>query len=291
MLNVNTILQNRYQIIRLLGAGGMGAVYLARHLALNQNVALKECYSTDVAAATQFQTEATILARLSHPNLPRVTDFFVETNGMRYLVMDYIEGQDLDQLIQQRGALVEQESLTWMHQIFNAAQYLHENRVIHRDIKPQNIIITPQGKAMLVDFGIAKIIVTGRHTISGAQGMVSPGYASPEHYSGGTDERSDVYALGATLYFILTGQSPADAPRRAAGAHLVPAQQINPSITSSTATVIETALNLIAAYRFKSVSEMQDALDAVHSPIQMSPTLPVVSNKLDSCVLTFPAQV
>ncbi len=266
MLTPNTVLQGRYQIIRQLGAGGMGAVYLALHLGLNQYVALKENLASDPAANAQFQTEAAILARLSHPNLPRVTDFFIESNGTRYLVMDYIEGQNLEQIIQS-GALDEEGARTMMAQIFGAVEYLHANRIIHRDIKPQNIILTPQNKAVLVDFGIAKVYVTGSPTLSGARALGSPGFAPPEQYSGGTDERSDIYALGATLYFALTGRAPEDAPRRAAGISLTPPRQINLAISPITEAVILTAMNLAAPQRFSSVDGMRQALAMTPLPL------------------------
>jgi len=263
MLQPNMILQNRYQIIRPLDAGGMGTVYLALHLGLNQYVALKENSLTDPAAATQFQIEATILARLAHPNLPRVTDFFVEPSGMRYLVMDYIEGQNLETIVKQRGALPEQEALAWLRQILDAVKYLHANHIIHRDIKPQNIIITPQGKAMLVDFGIAKFYAMGTPTMSGARSLGSPGFAPPEQYSGGTDERSDIYSLGATLYFLMTGRAPEDAPKRASGAMLTSPRQINPSISPNIEAAITAAMNLAASQRLNSVGMMDQALTTV----------------------------
>ena len=226
----------------------MGAVYLAYDLRLgNRLVVVKENIGGD---AQQFQIEANILAVLSHPNLPRVGDHFTESSGAQYLVMDYFEGQNLEEIVQQCGALAEKDALAWMAQIFDAVKYLHANRIIHRDIKPQNIIITPQGKAVLVDFGIAKIHVTGSPTMSGARSLGSPGFAPPEQYSGGTDERSDVYALGATLYFLLTACVPQDAPSRAAGTLLTPPRTINSAILPNTDAVITAAMHLNASQRY-----------------------------------------
>src|SRR5581483_4855622 len=226
MLTPNTILQNRYQIIRLLGQGGMGAVYLAHDARLNQTVALKENIGGD---AHQFQQEAQILARLRHPNLPRVIDHFIEPNGAQYLVMDYIEGDDLESLRQSRGALPEAQVRGWLGQILDAVEYLHRQGIIHRDIKPENIKITPQGQAVLVDFGIAKIYQPGQFTRTG-QKFGSPGFASPEHYHGGTNQQSDIYALGATLYAVLTGSPPPDALALEMGtAALVPPRKVHPS--------------------------------------------------------------
>ncbi|OQY99834.1 MAG: hypothetical protein B6D41_00645, partial [Chloroflexi bacterium UTCFX4] len=194
-----------YEVLHPIGSGGQGNLFLARHRSLDNYVALKQDDSGD---ATQFQYEAQLLANLAHPNMPRVTDFFIDGNGKRCLVMDYIQGENLEQLIQKNGALAESTALTWMRPIFDAVKYLHANRIVHRDIKPANIIITPQGNAMLVDFGIAKTMATGQLTRTGARGMGTAGYAPPEQYSGGTREASDVYALGATLYYMLTGRVP-----------------------------------------------------------------------------------
>ncbi len=256
MLASGTVLQNRYQILRPLGAGGMGAVYLANDARLNRPVVVKENVGGD---PQQFQTEAHILAALSHPNLPSVSDHFVEPSGAQYLVMDYIEGQDLDLVLQQRGPLPESAVLEWMRQIFHAVEYLHANRIIHRDIKPHNIIVTPQGKAVLVDFGIAKLYLPGQATQTGAR-AATPGFAAPEQYAGGTTERSDIYALGATLYCLLTGRVPPESPDRSAGAVLTPPRQINRTVVLNTETAILMAMNLSAAQRYRSVAEMEKAL-------------------------------
>lgn len=286
MLQPNMILQGRYQIIRELGAGAMGAVYLANHLALGKRVAIKENILGEAMAVKQFQTEAAILANLSHPNLPSVTDFFIEPNGTRYLVMDYIDGQNLEQMVEQRGALNERDALAWMAQVFEAVKYLHANRIIHRDIKPQNIIITPSGKAMLVDFGIAKVHAPGMPTMSGAHGVGTPGYAPLEQYSGGTDERSDIYALGATLYFLLTAQSPQDAPMRAATkSTLVLPRQMNEAVSQNTETVILTAMNLAASDRYSSVSALELALKPQAISINVQATA-VLTNQASAATAT-----
>jgi len=254
LVTLGTVLQNRYQVIALLGQGGMGAVYQARDLRLgNRLIVVKENRGGD---PRQFQLEANVLAQLNHPNLPRVSDHFMDAAGAQYLVMDYVEGQNLDEVVQQRGAISENLALMWMRQIFDAVKYLHANRIVHRDIKPQNIIITPQNRAVLVDFGIAKIMATGQTTFTGARAG-SPGFAPPEQYTGGTTERSDIYALGGTLYFLLTGVVPPEAPNRAAGIALIAPRQINPAISPNAERMILTALNLSAAQRFPSVVAME----------------------------------
>jgi formylglycine-generating enzyme required for sulfatase activity len=259
MLNPGTILQNRYQIIQRIGGGGMGDVYLAADSRLGNNrVVVKENRGGDPQL---FQVEATILAVLQHPNLPRVIDHFVEVaTGAQYLVMDYIAGQNLEQIVQVRGLLPEGEVLAWFRQILDAVKYLHANRIIHRDIKPQNIIVMPSGRAVLVDFGIAKVMQPGQGTAAGARGLGSPGYAPPEQYSGGTDERSDVYALGATMYFALTGMEPPSAPERAYGNPLISICQRNASVTPHTEQVIFRAMTLAGAQRYPSIAAMEQAL-------------------------------
>jgi len=258
ILNVGIVLQNRYQIVRQLGAGGMGSVYLARHLGLGgKAVAVKENLGGD---PRQFQAEAVILANLNHPNLPRVLDHFLEPSGAQYLVMDYVAGQDLDSMVCQHGALAEGTALAWMRQVLDAVKYLHANRIVHRDIKPQNIIITPQGRAVLVDFGISKVMIVGQPTYTGARAG-TPGYAPPEQYTGGTTEHSDTYSLGATFYYALTGQVPPESPNRAVGVTFLPPRQVNPAISFKTERVILTAMNLPVNQRYSSVGLMEQELN------------------------------
>ena len=176
------ILQNRYRIVKLIGQGGFGAVYRAWDLSLNQPCALKENFDTSTEAQRQFQREASILANLRHPHLPRVTDhFFISTQG-QYLVMDFIEGQSFEEILtQMRRPLTESEVLPSFEQVCQAVDYLHHRTqpIIHRDIKPQNIIITPENEAILVDFGISKIHDPHLKTTSGAR-AVSPGFSPIE---------------------------------------------------------------------------------------------------------------
>ncbi len=152
------LLNNRYRIARLIGQGGFGAVYRAWDTAMNQPVAIKANLDTGQEAQKQFYREASFLARLRHPNLPRVTDHFTMPGQGQYLVMDFVEGQNLKELLLTRGQpFSEVEALPWIEQIFDALTYLHglTPPIIHRDIKPANIIITPDGKPMLVDFGLS----------------------------------------------------------------------------------------------------------------------------------------
>lgn len=195
-----SIIENRYRITEMIGEGGMSRVYLAEDLRLDTRVAIKENLQTALESRRQFEQEARILAHLNHPNLPRVIDHCSDpASGRQYLVMDYVEGEDLEVIVQRSGPLSEQVVLNWIRQVMDALTYLHSQSppVVHRDVKPANIKITPQGKAVLVDFGIAKL--QGSGTLTGARAF-TPGYAPPEQYGLRTTARSDVYALGATLY-------------------------------------------------------------------------------------------
>ena len=169
-------------------------------------MALKENNDGGLESQRQFEREAKLLAGLRHPNLPRVIDHFIVPDQGQYLVMDYVEGKSLAALLAERGRpLDEAEVLPWIRQVADALEYLHTRTppIIHRDIKPQNIIVAADGRAMLVDFGISKAYDPTLKTTRGAR-AVTPGYSPPEQYGlGTTDARSDVYALGATLYTCL----------------------------------------------------------------------------------------
>jgi serine/threonine protein kinase len=230
-LSPGTILWSRYRIVQLVGRGGMGAIYQAEDLRLEGRLcAIKEVIPEPDATLerheqlqAQFYREATILARLDHPNLPKVSDYFTE--GERdYLVMDFVPGRDLRELIEEARAkgefLPEGQVLAWAEQLFDALEFLHsqEPPLVHRDIKPANIKLTPAGTIKLVDFGLAKLMnPEDESTVTVLQGRGSVQYTPLEQYggeSGHTDVRSDVYAAGATLYHLLTGQPPADAKQR-----------------------------------------------------------------------------
>jgi len=254
---------DRYRIEALLGQGGMGAVYKAYDSSLHMDVAIKENFETTFEAQRQFEREANILAHLSHPNLPRVTDYFFIPNQGQYLVMDYVAGEDLQSMTHRLVRLPEPEVLTWIGQIAEALAYLHSQNppIIHRDIKPSNIRIRPDGRAMLVDFGIAKIYDAHLATTIGAK-AVTPGYSPPEQYGGGsTDTRSDIYALGATIFHLLTGQTPPDSLSRAVNsAVLPPPRQVNPQISPQMEQIVLKAVEITTERRFQNVSELSRAL-------------------------------
>jgi serine/threonine protein kinase len=213
------ILNTRYRIVKLLGQGGFGAVYRAWDLNLNRPCAIKENLETAPEAQQQFQREAQMLSNLHHPNLPRVIDYYFISGQGQYLVMDFVEGEDLQSILDNAGStLTESQVLPWIRQVCDALSYLHHQNppIIHRDVKPRNIIITPAGQAMLVDFGIAKRYDPQSKTTMGAR-AVTPGYSPNEQYGHGTtDSISDIYALGATLYTLLTNQVPVESVQRTA---------------------------------------------------------------------------
>jgi hypothetical protein len=281
-LSIGQILNNRYRIDGVLGQGGMGAVYRAWDMNLNIQVAVKENLDASPEAQRQFGREASILACLSHPNLPRVTDYFFIPGQGQYLVMDLVEGEDLEELLGQHGSLPESQVLGWIAQVCDALAYLHSqpSPIIHRDIKPANIKIRPDGRTMLVDFGIAKVYNPQFSTTTGAR-AVTPGFSPPEQYAQGrTDTRSDVYALGATLYTALTGQPLPDAiDRLVRGVPLVSPRQINPQISPTVDQAVLKATDVDIRRRFQSVDEFRAALaqraGGVRAQPRISPVAPV----------------
>jgi serine/threonine protein kinase len=262
-LSVGQVVDNRYRIVKLLGQGGFGAVYQAWDTRLERLCALKENLDPTPEVERQFGKEATILANLNHPNLPRVIDHFTVAGQGQYLVMDYVEGEDLQQMLDRRGPLPEAEVLPWITQVCDALAYLHDQPqpIIHRDIKPANVKIAPDGQPMLVDFGIAKFYDPARQTTLGAR-AITPGYSPPEQYGQGrTDTRSDIYSMGATLYALLTGKEPADSVERLIGAAtLTPPEQLNPLISEPVARVVMKAMAAEPAQRFQSIGEFKMAL-------------------------------
>ena len=256
------IINNRYRIVGLIAQGGFGIIYRAWDNNLNRPCAVKENLDTGIEAQQQFKQEALILANLSHPSLVRVIDHFTLSNQGQYLVMDYIEGDDLQTMLDKSTTpLPEEQTLIWLGQICDAIEYLHSQNppIIHRDLKPSNIKITPQGGAILIDFGLAKIYTRSSKTAAGARG-VTPGYSPLEQYGQGTtDARTDVYALGATFYTLLTKHEPPESPDRASGSNLISPRALNPALTSKTERAIMRALEILPASRFQSVSSFKNA--------------------------------
>jgi serine/threonine protein kinase len=262
------ILNGRYRIDHVLGQGGMGAVYKATDINLGVAVAVKENLFITEEYARQFRREATILASLRHPNLPRVTDHFVIEGEGQYLVMDFVEGEDLRERLERNEVVREVDALPWFLEICDALAYLHSRNpaIFHRDIKPGNIKITPDNRAILVDFGLAKVAEGGMNTTSGAKAM-TPGFSPPEQYGAGpTDARSDVYSLAATMYAALSGEIPEDALERAMGREvLTPLEKHNSKISPGISRAIEKALSISPDDRYQSAVQFASALGASSS--------------------------
>jgi serine/threonine protein kinase len=262
-LERGALLNRRYRIIEILGQGGMGSVYRAVDENLGVEVAVKDNLFLTDEYARQFRREAVILANLRHPNLPRVMDHFVIEGQGQYLVMDYIDGEDLRQRMDRLGVLSDDEVIVVGAAICDALSYLDSRnpRVVHRDIKPGNIKVTPQGQIFLVDFGLAKLMESSQATTTGARAM-TPGYSPPEQYgTGHTDQRSDIFSLGATLYAALTNAIPEDALARTMDQMgLSPIRKRNPRVGRRLASVIEKALEVKPDNRYQSADEFKEAL-------------------------------
>lgn len=278
MLPAQSLLANRYLILQKIGQGGMGAVYKATDTRLGQKiVALKELSESaltnplDKQGARQaFEQEATMLALLSHPNLPRVTDHFSE-GGKQYLVMDFIDGKTLEDLLNAaKGPLDVKQVVDWAGQLCDVLGYLHSRQppVIFRDLKPGNIMLDRDGKIKLIDFGIARLFKAGKATDTTSFGTA--GYAPPEQYGKGqTDARSDVYALGATLHHLLTGRDPGNSPFSFA-----PVCSLNPKAPVEVEAAIMKAVEQDVANRWQNAAQMKQALTAPYVAVPTAQPAP-----------------
>ncbi|HEV7373908.1 MAG TPA: protein kinase [Pyrinomonadaceae bacterium] len=271
MLAPDTILQTRYRVIRQLGQGGMGTVYEAVDQRLDTTVALKESRFTDEKSRKQFEREARLLAKLQHPAMTRVIDHFEEGDG-QFLVMDFIPGEDLGKMLQD-GAIPfpPDKVLKWGDQLLDALDFLHTQNppIIHRDIKPLNLKLTTQGKIILLDFGLAKGFIgqTSHGTTTDSIYGYTRNYAPLEQIRGtGTDARTDLYSLAATLYHLMTGVLPPDALTRASelvGGEpdpLLPANEINPQVPAEVAYILKRALALKREHRPATAAELRQSI-------------------------------
>jgi serine/threonine-protein kinase len=277
-LSPGTTLWSRYRIIHLVGQGGMGAIYQAEDTRLEGRLcALKEVIpepgdSPDQLEQIQeqFHREASVLARLDHPNLPKVSDYFLH-HGRDYLVMDFVPGRDLRELIEEARSqgrfLSEEQVLTWAEQLCAALEYLHslDPPVLHRDIKPANIKLTPAGAIKLVDFGLVKLMAPDdNRTITVLQGRGTVQYTPLEQYGGDTGHtnvRSDIYSLGATLYHLLTAQAPLEAKQRFLEPNTMPTiRDLNPQVSPHVENAIAHAMATHPDDRPSSIAEFRAEL-------------------------------
>jgi serine/threonine-protein kinase len=279
-------LRERYIVREQIGRGGTGNIYLAEDMRLQGRLcALKEVEHNQglqeevlAQAREQFFREASVLARLDHPNLPKVSDFF-SVESRDYLVMDYVPGKDLRQLMQEarrkNSFLPEKEVLDWATQIADALDYLHHQDppIIHRDIKPSNIKLMPSGLVKLVDFGLVKIMAPGEVTITVIQGQGTALYTPLEQYGGDdthTDAKADIFSFGATLYHLMTNEPPAEARKRFLNSRsLTPPIDINPRLSLSVEKAILWAMSLHPDDRPPDVLTFRDALlGKMDAPVQ-----------------------
>ncbi len=263
MLKTGYILGNRYQVIKTLGQGGQSNVYLLKDLRLKGKKWVAKEMVTQYAeprdqalAKAHFEQEANLLATLEHPNLPRVIDYFTQ-GGKYYLIMSYLKGEDLERKLKRRKApFTEEEVAGWAVQIATVLYYLHRQKkpVIFRDIKPSNIMIC-QGQVKLIDFGIARHFNPSKHGDTLRIG--SPGYSPPEQYSGQTDPRSDIFALGVTMHHLLTGQDPS---KTKSPFNLPPMAQFNPHVSTRMEEIIQKATRINPDERYQDALLMKSAI-------------------------------
>ncbi len=278
-LEPGDVLRDRYRIVRAIGQGGMGSILLAEDQRLiGRLCAVKEVQHdpglperTRQQARDQFYREASVLARLDHPNLPKVSDFFAD-EGRDYLVMDYVPGRDLKELIdeaRQNGRFIaEADALAWSAQVLAALQYLHEQSepIVHRDIKPSNLKLTPSGLIKLVDFGLVKVLAPDERTVTIVQGVGTVFYTPLEQYgadTGSSDARADLYSFGATLYHLLCNEPPPEAKQRFLRPESLKAPRaFNPNISPRTEKAMLWAMAMHPDSRPASAAVLAEALRA-----------------------------
>ncbi len=266
MISIGRILAGRYQINGFIGEGGMSRVWRALDQNTGKNVAVKvlrEEYSEDESFIRRFDREAQAASRMSHPNIVNLLDVGVEEDGTRYLVMEYVQGKTLKRFIQESGALRPEIVAQIIIRVLAALQHAHQNGVVHRDIKPQNILIDKEGTVKVADFGIARMANAQTVNQTDESVMGSVYYFSPEQARGAAvDARSDIYSVGVVFYEMLTGKVPftGDTPVAIAMQHLqtapIPPAEVNPSVSSALDFVVLHAMEKKPRRRYQSAEEM-----------------------------------
>ncbi len=285
-----SVLANRYKIVKQLGGGGMGNVYLAtdNHLADAQR-AVKEMIgkfpdeASRKKAIEDFQREASVLSKLEHPSIPTVFDYFASNEGRYYLVMKYIQGRDLEQelKVSETGWLPEAVVVDWSIQLCDVFDYVHnlDPPIIYRDMKPANVMLDNKLKrAMLVDFGIARFVSPTQKNVTAIGTM---GYAPPELFAGKVEARSDLYSLGATMFHLLTGEDPQSNPLLLFDFTRFPRpMQINPKLTKGIDEIIGKCVAHKPVDRFKSAADMKKALEKHRFALESAASEPTIEGML-----------
>lgn len=258
MLKIGDTLKGKYKILTQIGRGGMGKVWLAMDMSLNKQWAVKEIDKTSAeykltVNEDQTLTEIELMKRLDHPLLPRIVDV-IDKKASLCVVMDYIEGVPLTQILRLQGAQPQEMVVAWMMEICEVLEYLHglDPPIIYRDMKPANIMLKPDGTIRVIDFGIAR---TYKEGLDDTMCLGTKGYASPEHFIGKTDVRSDVYTVGVTMYQLLTGKNPALPPYE-----VLPIREVNPALSSGLEKIIQKATDLNPEKRYQSARKMRSDL-------------------------------
>lgn len=254
MTEIGSVIDDKYEILKEIGRGGMSVVYLAMDKRLNKQWAVKEIRKkgsgkNDEIVVNSLLAEANLMKRLDHPALPRIVDII--DNGVTiYIIMDYIEGESLDKILNEYGAQSEELVIGWAKQLCDALGYLHSQKppIIYRDMKPANIMLKPEGNIKIIDFGIAREYK--EQNLADTTVLGTKGYAPPEQYSGQTDARSDIFALGMTMHHLLTGIDP----RR--GEPYAPVRQWNPELSEGIEIIIDRCVEPAAENRYQSCSDL-----------------------------------
>lgn len=254
MTEIGTVIAGKYEVLREIGRGGMSVVYLAMDTHLNKQWAVKEIRKkgsgkNDEIIVNSLLAEANLMKRLDHPALPRIVDII--DNGITiYVVMDYIEGESMDKILDEYGAQSEEKVINWAMQIADALSYLHAQKppIIYRDMKPSNVMLKPEGNIKIIDFGIAREYK--EQNLADTTVLGTKGYAPPEQYSGQTDPRSDIFALGMTMHHLLTGIDPRS------GEAYAPVRQWNPELSEGIEIIIDRCVQPAAENRYQNCADL-----------------------------------
>lgn len=254
MAEIGSVIDGKYEILTEIGRGGMSVVYLAMDTHLNKQWAVKEIRKkgngkNDEVIVNSLLAEANMMKKLDHPALPRIVDII--DNGVTiYVVMDYIEGESLDKILAEYGAQPEEMVIGWAKQLCDALSYLHSQKppIIYRDMKPANVMLKPEGNIKIIDFGIAREYK--EQNLSDTTVLGTKGYAPPEQYSGQTDARSDIYALGMTMHHLLTGIDPRT------GEAYAPVRMWNPELSEGIELIIDKCVEPAAEHRYQNCQDL-----------------------------------